>query len=90
MSVSAIARERGLDRKTVRRYITRGLEPPTYGPRQLRPTLLDPFTSYLRERVQAFPGLTGTRLLRELKERGYAGWRLQITSDASARSRSRA
>ena len=45
LSVSAIARESGLDRKTVRRYIARGLEPPAYGPRQPRPTLLDPFTS---------------------------------------------
>ena len=39
LSVSAIARESGLDRKTVRRYLTRGLEPPSYGPRQPRPTL---------------------------------------------------
>ena len=33
LSVSAIARQLGMDRKTVRRYIERGLEPPTYGPR---------------------------------------------------------
>jgi transposase len=29
--------------------------------------------------VQAFPGLTGTRLLRELKERGYAGGYTAVT-----------
>ena len=33
LSVSAIARQCGLDRKTVRRYLERGLEPPAYGPR---------------------------------------------------------
>ena len=33
LKVSAIARQLGVDRKTVRRYIARGLEPPTYGPR---------------------------------------------------------
>lgn len=79
LSVSAIARQCGLDRKTVRRYIERGLEPPTYGPRKPRPTLLDPFTGYLRERVKAYPGLTGARLLRELKEHGYQGCYTAVT-----------
>ncbi len=37
LSVSAIARRSGLDRKTVRKYIESGLEPPAYGPRQPRP-----------------------------------------------------
>ena len=36
LKVSAIARQTGLDRKTVRKYIARGLEPPTYGPREPR------------------------------------------------------
>lgn len=31
LSVSAIARESGIDRKTVRKYIERGLEAPAYG-----------------------------------------------------------
>ncbi len=44
LSVSAISRQCGLDRKTVRRYIERGLEPPAYGPRKPRPTLLDPLS----------------------------------------------
>jgi len=79
LSVSAIARQCGVDRKTVRRVIERGLEPPTYGPRQPRPTLLDPFTAYLRDRVKAYPGLTGARLLRELQERGYTGGYTAVT-----------
>ena len=79
LSVSAIARQLGIDRKTVRKYIARGLEPPAYGPRKPRPTSIDPFVAYLRERVAAFPGLTGGRLWRELRERGYAGGYTAVT-----------
>jgi transposase len=79
LSVSEIARQSGFDRKTIRRYIERGLEPPLYGPRKPRPTLLDPFIGYLRERVQTYPGLTGTRLLREIRERGYQGGYTTVT-----------
>ena len=79
MTVSAIARELGIDRKTVRRYIARGLEPPVYGPRKPRERLIDPFVPYLRERVTAYPGLTGRRLWRELRERGYAGGYTAVT-----------
>ena len=71
LSVSAIALQLGIDRKTVRKYLERGLEAPVYGPRQPRPRRIDPFVPYLRERVEAWPGLTGRRLFRELKERGY-------------------
>jgi transposase len=56
LTVSAIARELGVDRKTVRRCIARGLEPPVYGPRKPRKRLIDPFVAYLRERVAAYPG----------------------------------
>ena len=73
LSVSAIARRIGLDRKTVRRYVERGLEPPAYQPRQPRATKVTPFQTYLRERVAAFPELTGTRLHREIRDVGYSG-----------------
>jgi len=79
LSVSAIARQLGVDRKTVRKYIARGLEPPAYGPRQPRPRRLDPFTTYLRERTTAYPGLTGSRMWRELKELGYSGGYTAVT-----------
>src|SRR4051794_27824707 len=36
LTVSAIARQLGIDRKTVAKYIARGLEPPAYGPRPPR------------------------------------------------------
>src|SRR5690349_12218160 len=73
VTVSAIARSVGLDRKTVRRYIARGLEPPVYGPRKPRTTQLQQFERYLRERIAAFPQLTGRRLHRELRDLGYTG-----------------
>jgi transposase len=79
LSVSAIALQLGIDRKTVRKYLARGLEAPVYGPRQPRPRRIDPFISYLRERVAAWPGLTGRRLWRELRERGYQGGYSAVT-----------
>lgn len=79
LSVSAIARQCDVDRKTVRKYIERGLEAPAYGPRKPRARVLDDFTVYLRERVKTFPGLTGSRLLRELKELGYQGGYTAVT-----------
>jgi transposase len=79
LSVSAIARQLELDRKTVRKYIERGLEPPTYGPRKPRSRRLEPFESYLRQRVAAYPGLTGSRLLREIREGGYGGGYTAVT-----------
>ncbi len=79
LSVSAIARRIGIDRKTVRKYIERGLEPPSYGPRQPRARRLEPFEAYLRQRVAAYPGLTASRLLREIREHGYAGGYSAVT-----------
>lgn len=79
LSVSAIARQTGIDRKTVRKYIERGLEAPAYGPRKPRAAVIDPFATYLRERVMAYPGLTGSRLFREIKERGYTGGYTAVT-----------
>jgi transposase len=73
LSVSAISRQTGLDRKTVRRYVERGLEPPAYQPRPPRANKIAPFEGYLRERVAAYPELTASRLHRELRDLGYGG-----------------
>ena len=73
LKVAAIARQVGIDRKTVRKYIVRGLEPPSYGPRQPRPRAIDDHVAYLRARLELYPGLTAQRLLREIAERGYPG-----------------
>lgn len=73
LSVSAIARRVGCDRKTVRKYLERGMEAPVYGPRAPRGRLLAPFEDYLRERIAAYPDLSGRRLLREIRDLGYTG-----------------
>ncbi|MEM9900152.1 MAG: IS21 family transposase [Pseudomonadota bacterium] len=79
LSISAIARKVGCDRKTVRRHLDRGLEAPVYGPRAPRPRAIEPFEAYLRERVLSFPDLTGARLLREIREMDYAGGYTAVT-----------
>ena len=43
LSISAIARQVGGDRKTVRTYIAKGLEPPTYKKRASAPGVIDRF-----------------------------------------------
>ena len=64
LSVSAIARRTGHDRKTIRTYIARGLEPPAYKPAGAWPVAARrPSKLILRERVGRFPELTGRRLL---------------------------
>ena len=49
VSMSAIARRAGNDRKTIRRNIDRGPEPPAYRPREPGPSLIRPFEAFLRE-----------------------------------------
>lgn len=80
LSISAIARQAGLDRKTVRKYLQQGLTAPRYGPRAPRPQLLDPYRAYLRERIEAYPRMRGTRLLREVRALGYRGGYTQLTT----------
>lgn len=79
LSISAIARKVGCDRKTVRKYLDRGLEAPVYGPRRPRARMIEPYERYLQERVQAFPDLSGARLLREIRELGYEGGYTAVT-----------
>lgn len=73
LSVSAIARRLELDRKTVRKYIARGLEPPVYGPRAPRPQKIDRYVEFIRDRLRAFPQLSAVRLLREIQPLGFTG-----------------
>jgi transposase len=79
LSIAAIARTTGHDRKTVRKHLKRGLEAPVYGPRLLQPGLLEPFEDYLTERIRAHPGLSGKRLLRDIKALGYGGGYTTVT-----------
>ncbi len=73
LPISVIAQRTGHDRKTVRKYIQQGLAVPKYTPRAARAGALDDFRGYLQERLQAWPELTGSRLLREIRALGYEG-----------------
>jgi transposase len=73
-SIREIARQLGVSRNTVRRYL-RDAEAERYKPRPLRSTKLDPFKGYIEERLTAAAPerIPGTVLLAELRERGYGG-----------------
>ena len=79
LSISQIAARTGLDRKTVRKYLDRGLEAPVYGPRQPRERVIAPYEAYLRGRITNFPDLSGKRLFREIKSQGYKGGYTAVT-----------
>ena len=74
MGVRAIARELGVSRVTVRRYL-KDPRRQRYGPREPRPTKLEPYTDYLLGRVEAArpKWIPAVVLLREIRERGYCG-----------------
>lgn len=69
------ARESGLSRVTVRRYLEDPAAGKRYGPRAPRAGKLDGYTDYLRGRIEAArPGwIPATVLFREIRERGYTG-----------------
>ena len=69
-TISQIARECHLDRKTVRTHLQHGTAPVYHQPP--RPSQLDAYRDWIRTRVREAP-LTATRLLRELRPLGYAG-----------------
>lgn len=73
-AVREIARQTGLSRNTVRRYL-RNEQASRYAQREPRATKLDPFKDYLLERVAAARPhwIPATVLLRELQESGYEG-----------------
>src|ERR1700744_6534804 len=78
LSGSAIAARLGRDRKAVRKYIRGGVQAPRYAPRAPRPCVVDPFVSYVTERVRTFPELSVERLLREVRAMGYQGGRTAL------------
>lgn len=84
LKVATIARQVGVDRKTVRKYIARGLEPPRYGPRQPRSRAIDKHVAYLRARLAEYPGLTAQRLHREIAGLGYAGGYSMVRDEVRA------
>ena len=59
LSIQAISRLMGLDRKTVRKYLVKPKGTPVYGPRLGRPSKLDVFEPYLEERCSPAFGTRG-------------------------------
>ena len=85
VSLSAAARQLGVHRTTVHRWIDAGLlDTDTdriqarYTPRPQVPTKLDPFKPLLAERLRDFPELTAVRLLAEVQAAGYRGGYSQL------------
>lgn len=70
LGVSSIARQTGLDRKTVQKYLAWGLEVPGCGLRDAGERLAERFRAYLADRLEAFPGLSARRLHREVRAMG--------------------
>lgn len=79
LSIAGIARRLNMDRKTVRKYLRNGLEPPSYKTRELQGSCLDDFKPWLTERVLKQPQLTASRLMREIKSMGYTGGYTTVT-----------
>jgi transposase len=72
LSIQAISQLTGYDRKTIRKYLLAPSARPMYCPRPEGTSKLDPFKTYLKERLQA--GVwNGQVLLRELRSRNYTG-----------------
>ncbi|EKP9763972.1 transposase, partial [Escherichia coli] len=75
MSSRAIARELGISRNTVKRYLQAKSEPPKYTPRPAVASLLDEYRDYIRQRIaNAHPyKIPATVITREIRYLGYRG-----------------
>jgi transposase len=73
MSIRAIAQQMDLDRRTVRRWINADAFP-EIAKRRPKPSILDPWKPYLRERWEQGCH-NGSQLLREIRAQGYRGSR---------------
>jgi transposase len=72
LSIQQSANSQVTTRKTVREYLLAPDGVPVYGRRKAKPGKLDPFKTYLNNRLQA--GVwNACMLMRELRERGYSG-----------------
>jgi transposase-like protein len=79
-SKSGLARELGVSRDTIHRWIRAGdldrdldERPVQYGPRRPVATKLDPDKPIVEARLTAFPELSAVRLLEEIRAAGYTG-----------------
>lgn len=81
-SIRAIAKQLGVSRNTVRRYLRDLSAVPSYPERAQRAMKLDPFKAYLLARIEAAKPhwIPATVLLSEIQERGYSGGITQLKS----------
>jgi transposase len=84
-SKSALARELGVSRDTIHRWIRDGdldrdldALPVQYGPRRPPPTKLDPYRTIIETRLAAYPALSAVRVLEEIRAAGYTGGYSQL------------
>ena len=84
-SKSALARQLGVSRDTIHRWIRSGDldrdldgEAARYGPRPSTPTKLDAYKPIIEARLAAYPELSAVRLLDEIRAAGYAGGYTQL------------
>jgi hypothetical protein len=61
LSIKAISKLTGCDRKTIRKYLAQPEGVPVYGPRESRASKLDTFKTYIEERLKA--GVWNARVL---------------------------
>jgi transposase len=72
LSIRKISRLTGYSRKTIAKYLLRPTGKPIYGPRPASVGKLEPFKTYLNQRLQV--GVWNAQvLLRELREQNYDG-----------------
>jgi transposase len=86
-SKSALARQFGVSRDTIHRWIRSGdldrdldTTPVRYGPRRPVPTKLDAYKAIVETRLAAYPALSTVRLLAEVRAAGYDGGYTQLTA----------
>ncbi|MBA2305706.1 MAG: IS21 family transposase [Acidobacteria bacterium] len=84
-SKSALARQLGISRDTVHRWIREGdldrdldAGAVQYGPRAPVPTKLDRYKPIIMARLEAYPELSSVRLLEEIQAAGYKGSYTQL------------
>jgi len=82
-SKSALARQLGVSRDTIHRWIRAGdldrdIDTLRYGPRAPVPTKLAPYKPIIEARLTAYPALSAVRLLDEIRAAGYAGGYSQL------------
>ena len=71
MTISAIARQTGMDRKTVRKVLAEP-DTPAMERKASLPSLLDPYKEYVRGRLEV-ADFTVQRLFQDIQAQGYAG-----------------